>query len=168
MFTKLHQGFRELRDLGLVDGTAPRLYGAQPEGCCPVATAFETGERVVPVRPKSVARSLAIGNPADGDLAAETARASGGAVYVTPESDIAGNIAELARATGVWGESAPATTFGALKEAVARGELGADDRVVLLVTGDGLKTPGLVQELVQPVLIEPDADALLDRLAVTA
>jgi threonine synthase len=120
---------------------------------------------VIPVRPNSIARSLAIGNPADGDLAAATARESGGAVYAVPESEIAGNIAEFAQATGVWGETAPATTFGALKQAVARGELGADDRVVLLVTGDGLKTPGLVQELVRPVLIEPDADALLDSLA---
>jgi threonine synthase len=168
MFTKLHQGFGEFRELGLVDGQAPRLYGAQAEGCSPVATAFAAGSAVVPVRPNSVARSLAIGNPADGDLAVAAARASGGAVYAIPEAEIAGNIAELAQATGVWGETAPATTFGALKAAVARGELGADDRVVLLVTGDGLKTAGLVQELVQPVLIEPDADALLDRLAVTA
>jgi threonine synthase len=165
MFTKVHQGFGELRELGLIDGPAPRLYGAQAEGCCPVATAFAAGKSVIPVRPNSVARSLAIGNPADGDLAAATARESGGAVYAVPESEIAGNIAEFAQATGVWGETAPATTFGALKQAVARGELGADDRVVLLVTGDGLKTPGLVQELVRPVLIEPDADALLDSLA---
>jgi threonine synthase len=168
MFTKLHQGFGELRELGLIDGPAPRLYGAQAEGCCPVATAFAAGAAVTPVRPNSIARSLAIGNPADGDLAVATARDSGGAVYAVPEAEIADNIAQLAQATGIWGETAPATTFGGLKQAVARGELGADDRVVLLVTGDGLKTPGLVQHLVRPVLIEPDADALLDRLAVTA
>src|SRR3954454_14310035 len=117
MFTKLHQGFRELRELELVDGTVPRLYGAQAEGCSPVATAFADGSAVVPVRPDSVARSLAIGNPADGDLAVATARDSGGAIYSVPESEIAGNIAEFARSTGVWGETAPATTFGALKEA---------------------------------------------------
>jgi threonine synthase len=166
MFTKVHQGFAELRELGLVDGPAPRLYGAQAEGCSPVADAFAGGGAVVPVRPRTVARSLAIGNPADGDLAVATARESGGAVHVTPEADVAANIAELARATGVWGETAPAVTFGALKQAVERGELGADDSVVLLVTGDGLKTPGLVRDLVAPVAIEPDADALLDSLAV--
>ena len=120
------------------------------------------------MRPATVARSLAIGNPADGDLAVATARASGGAVYAVAEDEVATNIAQLARTTGVWGETAPAVTFGALKQAVARGELGPDDRVVLLVTGDGLKTPGLVRHLVEPVLIEPDADALLDSLAVTA
>src|SRR3954451_16721860 len=168
MFTKLHQGFAELRELGLVDGAAPRLHGGQAEGCSPVATAFAAGTPVAPVRPATIARSLAIGNPADGDLAVATARASGGAVYAVAEDEVGPNIAQLARTTGVWGETAPAVTFGALKQAVARGEVGADDRVVLLVTGDGLKTPGLVHDLVQPVLIQPDADALLDRLAVTA
>jgi threonine synthase len=168
MFTKVHQGFSELRELGLVDGPVPRLFGAQPEGCCPVATAFASGTRVEPVRPHTVARSLAIGNPADGDLAVATARDSGGAVYVTPEADIAANIAQLARSTGIWGETAPAVTFGALKQAVERGELGARDRVVLLVTGDGLKTPGLVRDLVEPIRIEPDADALLDSLGAIA
>jgi threonine synthase len=123
---------------------------------------------VAPVRPRTIARSLAIGNPADGDLAVATARVSGGAVYATPEEDVAANIALLAQTTGIWGETAPGVTLGALREAVARGEVGADDRVVLLVTGDGLKTPGLVQELVRPIRIQADADALLDSLAATA
>ncbi|HEY6015157.1 MAG TPA: threonine synthase [Gaiellaceae bacterium] len=168
MYTKVHQGFTELRELGLVDGEAPRLYGGQAEGCAPVATAFASGEPVTPVRPATIARSLAIGNPADGDLAAATARASGGAVYAVPEEDVAANIALLAETTGVFGETAPAVTLGALQAAVERGELGASDRVVLLVTGDGLKTPGLVADLVRPVSIQPDADLLLDRLAVGA
>jgi threonine synthase len=151
-----------------VDGPAPRLFGAQPEGCCPVATAFAAGARVEPVRPHTVARSLAIGNPADGDLAVATARDSGGAIHVTPEADVAANIAQLAQSTGIWGETAPAVTFGALKQAVERGELGARDRVVLLVTGDGLKTPGLVRDLVEPIRIAPDADALLESLGAIA
>ncbi len=165
MFTKVHQGFSELREFGLVDGAQPRLYGGQAEGCAPVARAFDEGAAVVPVRPRTIARSLAIGNPADGDLAVATARASGGAVYAVAEDDVAANVAHLARTTGVFGETAPAVTLGALREAVARGELGPRDRVVLLVTGDGLKTPGVVADLVRPIEIEPDADALLDRLA---
>ncbi|HET8607751.1 MAG TPA: threonine synthase [Gaiellaceae bacterium] len=168
MYTKVHQGFSELRELGLVDGETPRLYGGQAEGCAPVATAFASGEAVTPVRPATIARSLAIGNPADGDLAAATARASGGAVYAVPEQDVAANVALLAQTTGIFGETAPAVTLGALRAAVERGELGRDDRVVMLVTGDGLKTPGVVADLVQPVAIEPDADLLLDRLAVRA
>ncbi len=168
MYTKVHQGFRELAEFGLVDGRVPRLYGGQAEGCAPVATAFAAGSAVTPVRPRTIARSLAIGNPADGDLAAATARDSGGAVYAVAEDEVAENIALLARRTGVFGETAPGVTLGALREAVRRGELGRSDRVVLLVTGDGLKTPGVVADLVQPVRIDADADALLDRLQEAA
>jgi threonine synthase len=78
-----------------------------------------------------------------------------------PEHEIASNIAEFARATGVWGETAPAVTYGALRQAVDRGELGEADRVVVLVSGDGLKTPGLVSPLVEPISITADADAFL-------
>jgi threonine synthase len=166
MFTKVHQGFAELLELGLVDGTPPRLFGGQAEGCSPVATAFEAGAKVRPVRPNTIARSLAIGSPADGDLAVATARDSGGSVHAVPEDDIADNIRLLAETTGVFGETAPGVTVGALREAVARGELGEDDRVVLLVTGDGLKTPGLVSDGVELVSVQPDADLILERLGV--
>jgi threonine synthase len=168
LFTKVWQGFGELAELGLVTGAPPRLYGAQAEGCAPVAAAFAEGGRVTPVRPATIARSLAIGAPADGDLAVETARAAGGAIYVTPEDDVAENIGLLASTTGVFGETAPGVTLGGLREAVARGELGRDDEVVLLVTGDGLKTPGVVAELLRPVEIDADADAVLDLLGVQA
>jgi threonine synthase len=118
------------------------------------------------VRPNTIARSLAIGSPADGDLAVATARDSGGSVHAVPEDDIADNIRLLAETTGVFGETAPGVTVGALREAVARGELGEDDRVVLLVTGDGLKTPGLVSDGVELVSVQPDADLILERLGV--
>jgi threonine synthase len=168
LFTKVWQGFGELEELRLLDGPLPRLYGGQAEGCAPVATAFASGERVKPIRPATVARSLAIGAPADGDLAVSTARAAGGAIYSTAEADVAENIGVLAATTGVFGETAPGVTLGALRAAIARGELGRDDEVVLLVTGDGLKTPGPVADRFDPVEIEPDADALLDRLGVPA
>jgi threonine synthase len=166
LFSKLHQGFLELRALGLVDREPPRLIGAQAEGCSPVATAFAAGARIRPVRPQTVARSLAIGSPADGDLAVATARATGGAVHAVPEERVGPEIRELAAATGIWGETAAGVTLGALREAVARGQVGPDDDVVLLVTGDGLKTPGVVADAYEPVRIEPDADALLDLLGV--
>ena len=168
MFTKLGQGFDELLRLGLVDGTPPRLHGGQAEGCSPVARAFADGERVRPVRPDTVARSLAIGNPADGDFAVEAARATGGAIHAVPEEDVAENIARLAQTTGVFGETAPAVTLGALREAVALGQVGPQDRVVLLVTGDGLKTPEHVAGRLQPIEIDPDVDELLDRLQAAA
>ena len=166
MFTKVHQGFAELSELGLVDGTTPRLVGGQAEGCAPVATAFESGAKVRPVRPNTLARSLAIGSPADGDLAVAVARESGGSVHAVAEDEIADNIRLLAETTGVFGETAPGVTLGALREAVRLGELGESDRVVLLVTGDGLKTPGVVADDVELVTVEPDADLILERLGV--
>jgi len=165
LYHKVGQGFGELLALGLVEGRAPRLFGGQAEGCRPVATAFETGARVQPVRPDSIARSLAIGNPADGDFAVATARSTGGAIYAVPEDEIGENMALLAQTTGVFGETAAGVTLGALRTAVEVGELDARSRVVLLVTGDGLKTPGPVAHTYDPVLIEADADAFIDELA---
>ncbi|RDI75627.1 thrC: threonine synthase [Gaiella occulta] len=162
LYHKVGQGFDELRRLGLVGGTTPRLFGGQAEGCRPVATAFASGSRVTPVRPDSIARSLAIGNPADGDFAVATARATGGAIYAVPEEAIGENMALLAGTTGVFGETATGVTLGALRAAVEAGELGPGSRVVLLVTGDGLKTPGPVAHTYEPVAIEADADAFLD------
>jgi threonine synthase len=167
MFSKVHQGFGELLELGLVEGTAPRLFGGQAEGCSPVATAFHSGEKVKPVRPNTIARSLAIGSPADGEIAVATARESRGAVHAVSEDEIVENILLLAETTGVFGETAPAVTLGALREAVRRGELGADDRVVLIVTGDGLKTPGLVADRLDPTVVAPDADLILETLGVS-
>ena len=165
MFSKVHHGFGELLELGLVDGTTPRLVGGQAEGCSPVARAFADDAKLKPVRPNTVARSLAIGSPADGELAVSTARSSGGAVYAVAEDEIADNVALLAETTGIFGETAPGVTLGALREAVRRGDLGEDDRVVLLVTGDGLKTPSLVADRLEPTVVEPDADLILDSLS---
>jgi threonine synthase len=168
LFSKVHRGFAELAALGLVDGPSPRLVGGQAEGCSPVATAFAANGLVQPVRPKTLARSLAIGNPADGNLAVETARASVGAVYAVPEDEVGQNMALLAEQAGVFGETAAGVTLGALREAVRRGTIGDDDEVVLLVTGDGLKTLEPVTSRFQPVAIEADADAMLDRLGAAA
>jgi len=168
LYTKLHQGFADLLELGLVEGETPRLVGGQAEGCSPVATAFAADAPVRPVRPDTVARSLAIGSPADGDLAVATAAASGGAIHAVAEDAVGEGMALLAETTGVFGETAAGVTLGALREVVAAGGAGGggeDDRVVLLVTGDGLKTPGPVADRLQPVRIAADADALLDRLA---
>jgi threonine synthase len=164
LFHKVGQGFDELRSLGLVSGPPPRLVGGQAEGCRPVATAFHSGTRVQPVRPDTVARSLAIGNPADGDFAVSTAHATGGTIEAVPEDEIGENMTLLASTTGVFGETAAGVALGALRTAVARGLLDERSRVVLLVTGDGLKTPQAVAHTFAPVQIEADADAFLERL----
>jgi threonine synthase len=168
MYTKVWKGFEQFTELGLVDGEMPRLYGGQADGCAPVARAFAEDRRVTPVRPDSVASSIAIGNPADGDLTVELARRSGGAIYSVPEDEVGTNISLLAETAGIFGEGATGVALGALREAVARGDVGGRDRVVLLVTGTGLKTPQLADEGGAIVEIEPDVDALLEELGVTA
>ncbi len=165
LYSKLNQGFSDLLELGLVDGSVPRLVGGQAAGCAPVATAFADGGAVRPVRPASVARSLAIGNPADGDLAVATAQVTRGTIHAVAEEAVGENMTLLAETTGIFGETAAGVTLGALREAVAAGEVGPEARVVLLVTGDGLKTPGPVAHRLQPVEIEADSDLVLERLA---
>src|SRR5438128_756399 len=142
LFARIGIGFGELLELGLVDGRAPRLFGGQAEGCSPVAAAFAERRRVSPVRPATLARSLAIGSPADGDFAVETARSSAGSIDAIPEEEIGPNMALLAATAGVFGETAAGVTLGALRAAGERGDLGADDRAVLLVTGERLRRRG--------------------------
>ena len=124
LLSRTERGFEDFLRLGLVDGPAPRLIGSQPEGCSPVADAFAEGRLVSPVRPDTVARSLAIGNPADGDAAIEAVRRSGGAIHTVPEPEIGENMLLLASTTGVFGETAAGVTLGALRAAVAAGEVG--------------------------------------------
>ncbi|MDX6451880.1 MAG: threonine synthase [Gaiellaceae bacterium] len=165
LFTKIWQGFEQFRRLGLVEGQAPRLYGGQAQGCAPVAHAYADDRPVSPVRPDTVAHSLAIGAPADGDLATATARASNGAIYAVPEEDVGPNMSLLAGTSGVFGETAAGVTVGALRAAAAAGEIGENDRVVVLITGTGLKTPQLI-EARSGREIEADVDELLAGLGV--
>jgi threonine synthase len=166
LLSKVGRGFRDFRELGLVSGPAPRLVGAQAQGCSPVAAAFAEDRTVKPVRPDTIARSLAIGSPADGDAAIAATRESGGSIHTVPEEQIGENMALLAETAGVFGETAAGVTLGALREAIRRGEVGPADKVVLLVTGDGLKTPGPVADRFAPIDIPADADALLAELGV--
>jgi threonine synthase len=165
LMTKLWQGFGQLERLKLVEGTLPRIIGGQAAGCAPVADAFAEERAVTPVRPATIARSLAIGAPADGDLAVATARASGGAVFAVPEHEVGPSMSLLAGSSGVFGETAAGVTVGALQAAARNGVVGPDDRVVVLVTGTGLKTPDAV-ETADGVPIGADVDELLAELGV--
>ena len=168
LLSKVGRGFGEFIELGLVEGAPPRLVGAQAEGCEPVAAAYREQRPVTPVRPQTACSSLAIGNPADGDHALAAVRASGGSVHSVPEDEIGSNMVLLAENSGVFGEAAAGICLGALREAIGQGTVTADDCVVLLVTGDGLKTPGPVADRVASIEIEADADALLEKLGVAA
>ena len=121
LFSKLGRGFGEFLELGLVEGAPPRLIGAQAQGCDPVAAAYREERPVTPVRPQTTASSLAIGNPADGDHALATARASGGSIHSVPEDEIGPNMVLLAESSGVFGEAAAGICLGALREALAPG-----------------------------------------------
>ena len=141
LFTKIGRGLEEWLEVGLVEGELPTFNGAQAAGCDPVASAFEAGHDVCrPVRPDTIAKSLAIGNPADGPYALDLARRSGGGVDSVTDDEIRDGIRLLARTTGIFTETAGGVTTATLRKLAERGDIGADERVVLVITGDGLKT----------------------------
>ena len=157
LYTKIHRGFNELIGLGLVSGEVPVLNGAQADGCSPVATAWGAGrDFVAPVVPVTIAKSLAIGNPADGVFALETARSTGGSVTAVTDAEIIGGIRLLAETTGIFTETAGGVTTAVLRKLADLGEIGANERVVLYVTGDGLKTLDAVAPHVEAVQIDAD------------
>jgi len=157
LLTKLDKGFGEFIEAGLVAGEAPRLYGAQAAGCSPIVNLVERGGNVVePVIPATVARSLAIGNPADGRFAAEAIRRTGGWAAAVSDEDLIGGIRLLAEATGVFAETAGGTTVAAALALAADGRFRPDDEVVLCITGHGLKTVEALQGALPDVpLIAP-------------
>jgi threonine synthase len=169
LYTKIHRGFRELVDLGLTEGEVPVLDGAQAAGCGPVAAAFADGrDWVAPVRPDTIAKSLAIGDPADGAFALDTARATGGSITAVSDTEIVEGITLLAEMTGIFTETAGGVTTAVLARLAADGAIGPHERVVLYITGDGLKTPDAVAGALRPVEISPSVDAFAEAFATAA
>src|SRR5919199_1515841 len=159
LYTKIAKGFREWLELGLIEGAEPVMNGAQAEGCSPVAGAFAAGADVCrPVRPKTIAKSLAIGNPADGPYALDLARRSGGAIDAVSDDEIRAGIRLLAETTGIFTETAGGTTTAVLAKLAERGEIGRDERVVVVITGEGLKTLDAVRGTFEAYEIAPSYD----------
>jgi threonine synthase len=157
LFTKLGKGFQEWLDVGLVEGGQPVFNGAQPEGCSPVATAFAEGWDVCkPQKPDTIAKSLAIGDPADGPYAVEQARSSGGAIDAVDDEEIRDGIRLLAETTGIFTETAGGVTIGVLRKLAERGDIGAGERVVVYITGEGLKTLDATRDRFRMHEIDPD------------
>jgi threonine synthase len=168
LLTKLDKGFGEFIEAGLVAGGAPRLYGAQAAGCSPIVNLVERGgDAVEPVIPATIARSLAIGNPADGRFAAEAIRRSDGWAAAVSDDDLVSGIRLLAETTGVFAETAGGTTVAAALALAASGRFRPDDEVVLCITGNGLKTVEALQGALPGVpLIAPrirELEALYGR-----
>jgi threonine synthase len=160
LFTKVGRGFQEWLDLGLISGAQPVFNGAQAEGCSPVATAFAEGWDVCrPQKPETIAKSLAIGDPADGPYAVEQARRSGGAIDAVSDEEIRAGIRLLAETTGVFTETAGGVTIGVLAKLAERGDIAAGERVVVYVTGEGLKTLDAARDSFRMHEIDPDLDS---------
>ncbi|MDX6592927.1 MAG: threonine synthase [Gaiellales bacterium] len=170
LYTKILQGFEEGRAAGLLaDGPAPVMHGAQGEGCSPVAKAFAAdADHVLPVRPTGIAKSLAIGNPADGIYALGVARRTGGTIESVTDDEAVEGIKLLARTTGIFTETAGGVTTAVLRQIAERGEIGAGETVVVYITGDGLKTIDAVEPTIQTIAVAPDPDAVDEALAPTA
>ena len=160
--TKVHKGFDELYRVGLLDEEPHvRVSGAQAQGCSPVAVAFaEETDIIRPQRPKTIAKSLAIGNPADGFYALDVVRKSGGAIGSVTDEEIVEGIRLLARTEGIFAETAGGTTIATLAKLAASGVVRPDERVVAYITGHGLKTIEAVAAVAQPTAtIAPTLDA---------
>ena len=166
LFTKVGRGFTEWLDAGLVAGELPAFNGAQATGCSPVATAFAEGWDVCrPQKPDTIAKSLAIGDPADGPYALELARNTGGAIDSVTEDEIRAGIRLLAETTGIFTETAGGVTIATLVKLAERGAVDRSERVVAYITGDGLKTLDAVRDGFRMHEIDPSVDALDAELA---
>jgi threonine synthase len=165
--TKVEKGFRELVELGLVQPSPYRVFGAQATGCAPVSAAFKSGrDVVVPVRPDTIARSLAIGAPADGPYALDAVRRTGGAIEDVTDAEMVEGIRLLARTEGVFAETAGGVTVACAKKLVECGQLDPDAETVLFITGDGLKTLDAVEHHVGPrATVAANTKAVREALA---
>ena len=167
LFTKVARGFDEFRTAGLLDAEQPIFNGAQAEGCSPVAQAYAAGrDFCTPVKPDTIAKSLAIGNPADGPYAIDLAKRTGGGIDAVSDDEIRAGVRLLAETTGIFTETAGGVTTATLAKLAERGDIDRDERVVLLITGDGLKTIDTVRGTFDVATIAPTVDAFDDAFAL--
>jgi threonine synthase len=170
MFVKIHKGFEEFQDLGLIPRRPVRMTAAQADGCGPIATAYrEQSDKVVPVRPSTVAKSLAIGAPADGHYVLDLARRTGGAVESVTDDETVDAIRLLAETEGLFTEPAGGVTVGVLCKLAASGVIGPDEVTVAYITGIGLKAIEAVEDVVEAaVTIKPTLASFEERVLALA
>ena len=155
MFTKIWKGFKEFEDLELIPKVHTHMHMTQAAGCAPIAEAFEAGmTRVRPVKPDTVAKSLAIGNPADGYYSLKTIQESDGDATIVPEEEVVTGIRMLAESEGIFTETAGGVVISGLKRLVERGAIKRDEVTVAYITGNGLKTLEAVEDTVRSINIE--------------
>jgi threonine synthase len=169
LYTKIGKGFEEWLGLGLITGQLPVMNGAQAAGCSPVASAWKAGDEVCrPVKPETIAKSLAIGNPADGPFALDLARRSGGAIDSVTDDEIREGIRLLAETTGIFTETAGGVTTATLAKLAREGRISGDERVVLVITGEGLKTLDAVRGTFESHEIDPTFDRFVEEVEKAA
>ncbi|MFN5893972.1 MAG: threonine synthase, partial [Dolichospermum sp.] len=161
LFTKIYKGFQEFVEVGLVEAKDVRFSGAQAEGCSPIATAFKEGKDFIkPVKPNTIAKSIAIGNPADGVYAVEIAQKTNGNIESVNDAEIIEGIKLLAETEGIFTETAGGTTIAVLKKLVEAGKINPDETTVVYITGNGLKTQEAIQGYIgEPLTIEAKLDS---------
>lgn len=166
MFTKIHQGLKEFEQTGIIGPVETRMHCAQARGCSPIATAYEEERFVIrPVKPATIAKSLGIGNPADGYYALKTIEASEGSAVIAEEHEVAEGIKLLAQTEGIFTEGAGGVAVAGLKRLVERGVIRRDESTVVYITGNGLKTTEIVSDVVNPITIEGTVAAFEERRA---
>jgi threonine synthase len=160
LFTKIARGFEEWLEAGLLSGSLPKFNGAQPAGCSPVARAFQDGRDFCqPVKPETIAKSLAIGNPADGPYALDLARRTGGSIDAVTDEEIRAGIKLLAQTTGIFTEAAGGVTVAVLTKLAQAGQIDREERVVAYITGEGLKTLDCAKGTFEAWEVEPTLDS---------
>jgi threonine synthase len=166
LFTKIYKGFNEFVEAGLVEGKPVKFSGAQAEGCSPIAQAYKEGRDFIkPVKPNTIAKSIAIGNPADGVYAVEIAKKTGGSIEAVTDAEIIEGIKLLAETEGIFTETAGGTTIAVLKKLVEAGKIDPDETTVVYITGNGLKTQEAVHGYIgEPLTIEAKLDSFEQAL----
>lgn len=169
LFTKVHKGLNEFADLGIIDSADTKMHIAQPFGCSPVAKAFIEGQvHPKPVIPDTIAKSLAIGSPADGYYSVGIANKTGGSATIVPEDEIAGGMKLLAETEGIFTETAGGVVISALRKLARDGVIGPNEETVALITGTGLKTLEAIEGSVETKTIEPTVRSFDDIVMGTA
>ena len=165
LYTKIWKGMNELAEVGLTDVPHTKMAVAQARGCSPIITAYEENRMdIKPVRPNTLAKSLAIGNPADGYYALKTIKETGGAGVASTDPEVVEGMSLLGRTEGIFTETAGGVTIAGLKKLAASGTIKRGDLTVAYITGSGLKTQEPVQSLIDPVTIDPTIISFEDAL----
>ena len=165
MFTKIWKGYNEFHRVGLIDKPKTKMHMAQPVGSSPIVTAYDEGTKEIrPIRPETIAKSLAIGNPADGYYGLNVIEETGGTAHAVPDEVIIESMQMLAETEGIFTETAGGVTIGVLRALAQEGTIKPDELTVAYITGNGLKTQEVVESVVNPITIEPDFSAFEEAL----